>query len=98
MVNYDWELRYYRGCLIAVSSKCIAYALRGEVVILSNIKYVFYHICKYLKGSTKYNTKRVFLELFGKVATINETKNPKYSVTLSKCQIYLALWCLLEIL
>ena len=29
MVNYDWELRYYRGCLIAVSSKCIAYALRG---------------------------------------------------------------------
>ena len=60
MVNYDWELRYYRGCLIAVSSKCIAYALRGKVVILSNIKYVFYHICKYLKGSTKYNTKRIF--------------------------------------
>ncbi|XP_078367719.1 enhancer of mRNA-decapping protein 4-like isoform X2 [Oculina patagonica] len=30
MVNYDWELRYYRGCLIAVSSKCIAYALRGR--------------------------------------------------------------------
>ena len=29
MVNYDWELKYYRGCLIAVSSKCIAYALRG---------------------------------------------------------------------
>ena len=31
MVNYDWELKYYRGCLIAVSSKCIAYALRGIV-------------------------------------------------------------------
>lgn len=30
MVNYDWELKYYRGCLIAVSSKCIAYALRGR--------------------------------------------------------------------
>ncbi|XP_067055317.1 enhancer of mRNA-decapping protein 4-like isoform X1 [Acropora muricata] len=31
MVNYDWELKYYRGCLIAVSSKCIAYALRGRL-------------------------------------------------------------------
>ena len=32
MVNYDWELKYYRGCLIAVSSKCIAYALRGSIL------------------------------------------------------------------
>ena len=32
MVNYDWELKYYRGCLIAVSSKCIAYALRGIIL------------------------------------------------------------------
>ena len=30
MVNYDWELKYYRGCLLAVSSKYIAYALRGN--------------------------------------------------------------------
>ena len=39
MVNYDWELRYYRGCLIAVSSKCIAYALRGNNTSLSNIEH-----------------------------------------------------------
>ena len=37
MVNYDWELRYYRGCLIAVSSKCIAYALRGNKSSLSTV-------------------------------------------------------------
>ncbi|KAL9975230.1 hypothetical protein ACROYT_G012364 [Oculina patagonica] len=30
MANYVWELRYYRGCLIAVSSKSIAYALRAH--------------------------------------------------------------------
>ena len=49
MVNYDWELRYYRGCLIAVSSKCIAYALRGTETSLSNIghKTVVHGIIKY---------------------------------------------------
>lgn len=39
MVNYDWELRYYRGCLIVVSSKCIVYVLRGNKISLSNIKF-----------------------------------------------------------
>ena len=34
MVNYEWELKYYRGCLIAVSSKCIAYALKGTYSII----------------------------------------------------------------
>ena len=49
MVNYDWELRYYRGCLIAVSSKCIAYALRGNKTSLSDIEHetVFHCVIKY---------------------------------------------------
>ena len=34
MVNYEWELKYYRGALIAVSSKCIAYALKGTYSII----------------------------------------------------------------
>lgn len=45
MVNYEWELKYYRGCLIAVSSKCIAYALKGTYSIIIPILIVGFIHC-----------------------------------------------------
>ncbi|XP_048577048.1 enhancer of mRNA-decapping protein 4 isoform X2 [Nematostella vectensis] len=30
MVNYDWDMKYYRGSLIALGSKFIAYTLKGR--------------------------------------------------------------------
>lgn len=84
MVNYDWELRYYRGCLIAVSSKCIAYALRGTGVIFSNISNTrdcFITFPNAQKRNENTMHKKVFLthsEVFGNVV--------KYYL---KCLIYL---------
>ena len=49
MVNYEWELKYYRGCLIAVSSKCIAYALKGTYSIIIPILIILWALFTLLK-------------------------------------------------
>lgn len=36
MAKYDWEQKYYYGNLIAVSNSFLAYAIRGELLLLGS--------------------------------------------------------------